>query len=113
MIDLPELTPDISLIATPPEWLSTFVPRRGLRNGHLQTLIGNYMRRPVFRLESLAEIVEVDPEDGSRILCHTSLQPEAVRSACLTVVLIHGLEGSSNSQYIRGLAARAWNAGAT
>jgi predicted alpha/beta-fold hydrolase len=28
-----------------------------------------------------------------------------------TLVLLHGLEGSSHSQYIRGLAARAWAAG--
>jgi predicted alpha/beta-fold hydrolase len=29
----------------------------------------------------------------------------------LTIVLVHGLEGSSDSQYIQGLAARAWDAG--
>jgi predicted alpha/beta-fold hydrolase len=29
----------------------------------------------------------------------------------LTVVLVHGLEGSSESRYIRGIAARAWDAG--
>ena len=93
------------------EWLHSFVPRRGLSNGHLQTIIGNYLPRPVFALNSVAEIVEVDPADGSRVLCHCSWQPEAVRAARLTVVLVHGLEGSSDSQYIQGLAARAWTAG--
>ena len=29
----------------------------------------------------------------------------------LTMVLVHGLEGSSDSRYIQGLAVRAWNAG--
>ena len=29
----------------------------------------------------------------------------------LTLVLVHGLEGSSDSRYIRGIAARAWEAG--
>src|SRR4051812_17553465 len=29
--------------------LRPFEPRRGLRNPHLQTIIGNYLRRPPFR----------------------------------------------------------------
>ena len=37
------------------------------------------------------------------------------RSRCeparLTLVLVHGLEGSSDSRYIQGIAARAWDAG--
>jgi uncharacterized protein len=93
------------------DWLYPFVPRRGLSNAHLQTIVGNYLPRPAFRVPSTAEPVVVDPNDGSRVLCHCSWQPEQVRSARLTVVLVHGLEGSSNSQYIQGLAARAWSAG--
>ena len=62
-------------------------------------------------MESTSEIVEVDPADGSRVLCHCSWQPAAVRAERLTVVMVHGLEGSSDSQYIRGLTARAWAAG--
>lgn len=77
----------------------------------MQTIVGNYLPRPAFRLVSHAEIVEVDPSDGSRVLCHSSWQPEAVRSDRLTVVIVHGLEGSSTSQYVRGLAERAWEAG--
>ncbi len=111
IIDLPENTMENGTATTPLEWLYSFVPRRGLRNGHLQTLIGNYLPRPVFSLSSEADIVEVDPADGSRILCHSSWQSEAVRADRLTIVLVHGLEGSSDSQYIRGLAARAWTAG--
>jgi predicted alpha/beta-fold hydrolase len=87
------------------------VPRRGLRNGHLQTIIGNFLPRPAFAVPTTAELVEVDPADGSRVLCHCSWQPAPVRAACLSVVLVHGLEGSSDSQYIQGLAARAWAAG--
>ena len=108
---IPENTLEKSVAAAPLEWLHSFVPRRGLRNGHLQTLVGNYLPRHAFRLASHAEAVEVDPTDSSRVLCHSSWQPETVRSERLTVVLVHGLEGSSNSQYIRGLAARAWDAG--
>ncbi len=92
-------------------WLTTFEPRRGLSNGHLQTIVGNYLPRPTFQLVATAEIVEVDPADGSRVLCHCHWQPEPGSSERLTVVLVHGLEGSSASQYIRGLAARVWAAG--
>jgi uncharacterized protein len=90
--------------------LRPFEPRRGLRNPHLQTIIGNYLRRPAFRGETLAEAVEVDAADGSRVMCHCNWQPEPVRSERLTVILVHGLEGSSESRYIRGIATRAWAA---
>jgi len=94
-----------------PEWLTQFEPRRGLTNGHLQTIVGNYLPRPPFRLAVVAETVEVDPADGSRVLCHCHWQPEPDRESRVTLVLVHGLEGSSNSQYIKGIAARAWAAG--
>ena len=53
----------------------------------------------------------VDPEDGSRVLCHCHWQPEPVRARRLTILLIHGLEGSSASRYIQGISARAWAVG--
>ena len=94
-----------------PEWLTRFEPRRGLSNGHLQTIAGNFLPRPPFQLSSVAETVEVDPADGSRVLCHCHWQAEPERAARLTLILVHGLEGSSDSQYIQGIAARAWTAG--
>ena len=94
-----------------PAGLRPFEPRRGLSNGHLQTIVGNFLPRPAFLVPSIAEVVEVDPADGSRVLCDCSWQPPPVRAARLTLVLVHGLEGSSNSRYILGIAARAWAAG--
>ena len=82
-----------------------------LTNGHLQTIVGNFLPRPVFNLHAEAEIVEVDAADGSRVLCYCHWQPEPVRASRLTAVLLHGLNGSSNSRYIRGVTARAWDAG--
>ncbi|MGC9158665.1 MAG: YheT family hydrolase [Terracidiphilus sp.] len=98
------------------EWFVPFKPFRGLANAHLQTIAGNFLPRPAFRLAADAEVVEVDSSDGSRVLCHCHWQPKAGAShpdlpERLTVLLVHGLEGSSNSRYIRGLAARAWDAG--
>jgi hypothetical protein len=89
----------------------SFEPRRGLSNGHLQTIVGNYLPRPTFRFPSVKETVEVDAKDGSRVLCLCDWQPEAARKERLTILLVHGLEGSSESQYIRGIAARAWAGG--
>jgi uncharacterized protein len=92
-------------------WLTSFEPRRWLSNGHLQTVIGNFYPRPAFHLPTMTEAVEVDPADSSRVLCHCHWQPESVRAERLTAVLVHGLEGSSDSRYIRGIAVRAWAAG--
>jgi hypothetical protein len=111
--------PDLSvspLLAGPakgavPAWLASFEPHRWLKNGHLQTVVGNFLPRPAFSLATTDEMVEVDPADASRVLCHCHWQPEAVRSERLTVVLVHGLEGSSDSRYIHGLATRAFAAG--
>ena len=93
------------------EWFLAFEPRRGLGNGHLQTIVGNFYPRPAFRLTTKSETVEVDPADGSGVLCHCHWQPSDVRARRLTVVMAHGLEGSSASRYILGITARAWEAG--
>jgi hypothetical protein len=84
---------------------------RGLSNGHLQTIVGNFIPRPALQLPVDTETVVVDSADGSRVLCHCHWQPEAVRAQRLTVVLVHGLEGSSESHYVQGITARAWQAG--
>ena len=91
--------------------IGDFVPRRGLANGHLQTIVGNYLSRPAFTLPAATDMVLVDEADGSRVLCHSHWQPEEVRSERLTLILVHGLEGSSYSRYIRGIALRGWAAG--
>jgi len=118
-VTLPSLEP-ISMVPasrsaeTPADisaWLTSFEPHPWLANRHLQTVVGNFLPRPPFHLSTVAEAVEVDPADGSRVLCHCHWQPESVRASRLTVVLVHGLEGSSDSRYIRGIAARAFAAG--
>jgi predicted alpha/beta-fold hydrolase len=103
---------DASLVASrSPARLRPFEPLRWLKNGHLQTIVGNFYPRPAFEVAAEAEAVLVDAADGSRVLCHSNWQPGPVRQSRLTVVLVHGLEGSSDSGYMRGVAARAWDAG--
>lgn len=97
------------------EWRTEFVPRRWLRNGHLQTLAGNFLSRRLQLPEPESLLVEVEgPVAGygpSQVLCHCHWQAPDVRRQRLTVVLVHGLEGSSQSQYIVGNTARALAAG--
>jgi hypothetical protein len=96
-------------------WLTPFTPRPFLRNGHLQTLAGNFLRRNISLPEPERLLVEVEGSVSSYgpsyVLCHCHWQPEEVRAHRLTVILLHGLEGSSNSQYMIGNTARALAAG--
>lgn len=93
------------------DWYTPFEPLPWLRGGHAQTVAGNFWRRQPFALPFEAQAVEVDPKDGSRVLCHCHWQPEPVRASRLTILLVHGLEGASDSRYILGITARAWAAG--
>jgi hypothetical protein len=97
------------------DWLEPFLSRPLLRNGHLQTLAGNFLPRKMALPEPERLLVEVEgPVFGygpSYVLCHCHWQPQEVRAKRLTLILVHGLEGSSNSQYMIGNTARALAAG--
>jgi predicted alpha/beta-fold hydrolase len=92
-----------------------FHPRPWLANPHLQTILGNLLPRPSHLPAPVAQLVEVAPARGkqiaSQVLCECHWQPEAERAARPTVLLLHGLEGSSQSQYVVGNANKLWRAG--
>lgn len=94
-----------------------FIPRRFLGNGHLQTIAGNFLPRRSYLPAPVPELVEVSPASesqiSSRVLCQCHWQPPEVRPHRLAVILVHGLEGSSESQYIVGNANKLWRAGAS
>ena len=96
-------------------WMRPFVPRRFLRNGHLQTIAGIFLPRADSLPEPESQLIEVEGATTARgasfVLCHCHWQPAEVRSDRLTMVIVHGLEGSSSSPYVRGNSARAWTAG--
>ena len=108
-----------------PDWLRPFVPRRWMRNGHVQTILGNYLRRtgaipPVSEqlIVPVEEAHEFRAANGNHVhvpqtsvLCLCHWQPDAAAREAWTVVLVHGLEGSAHSGYILGNTARLWAAG--
>ena len=94
---------------------TAFQPRSWLSNGHLQTIVGNFLRREDALPPCTSELVEVVPatlqQISSQVLCQCHWQPDAVRAERLTVIVLHGLEGSSSSQYVTGNANKMWRAG--
>lgn len=95
------------LIFHPPnrvQLANDFVPRRFLRGGHAQTVAGNFLKRANHLPEPEERFFQV--EKDVQLLCHCHWQQE--RRERLTLVIVHGLEGSSKSQYVIGTADRAW-----
>jgi predicted alpha/beta-fold hydrolase len=93
-----------------------FVPRRFLRSGHLQTIVGNFLPREDRLPAAALDLVEVSPagdtQISTQVLCKCHWQPAEVRAGRPTAILVHGLEGSADSQYVVGNANKLWRAGA-
>lgn len=83
------------------------MPRRGLRGGHIQTVASFFLPRRIPLLPAEKRLIEVEP--GVQVLCHCHWQQD--RENALTVIIVHGLEGSSESQYMLGIAAKGLAAG--
>jgi predicted alpha/beta-fold hydrolase len=84
-----------------------FHPRRFLRGGHIQTLASFVMPRRFHLPPPEERLVEVEP--GIHVLCHCHWQLN--RAAALTLIVVHGLEGSSDSQYMLGITEKALASG--
>jgi uncharacterized protein len=88
--------------------MSDFVPRPGLRNGHLMTILcwGRPRRFP--RLPA-PEARLFDVGEDTQVLGHCHWQPD--RASRPLLLALHGLEGSSAAHYMRGMADKAYAQG--
>jgi uncharacterized protein len=86
-----------------------FVPHPALKNGHAQTLAGALMpRRFKLAVENREErLFDIAP--GAQVLGYASWQAD--RTTRPTLVLAHGMEGSTESRYMLGTAEKALAAG--
>jgi predicted alpha/beta-fold hydrolase len=85
---------------------SAYRPR--FMGGHVQTLYAWARRRAFPRLPD-DEARYFDVADDARVLAHCHWH--AQRQAHPTLLLLHGLEGSSVAHYMRGIADKAWATG--
>ena len=83
------------------------MPRRIFRGGHVQTVASFFLPRRVRLPIPEERLIEVEP--GVCVLCRCHWQPQ--RQNALTTIIVHGLEGSSDSQYMLGIAAKGLAAG--
>jgi predicted alpha/beta-fold hydrolase len=103
-------------LAAHPAHTADFLPRRFFSNGHFQTILGNFLPRTDALPLAESTLVEVSPatdsQISSQIRCDCHWQPEENRASQPTAIIVHGLEGSSDSQYVIGNANKLWKAGA-
>lgn len=85
---------------------SVFRPDPRLRGGHVQTLAAFFGPRRISLPRAERRLIEV--ERGVPVLCQCHWQRD--RHA-LTLIVVHGLEGSSESQYMVGVARNGMAAG--
>ena len=79
-----------------------------LTNGHAMTIAAAFVPRRFDIPPAEARLFQVDAE--SRLLGHCHWQP-GKRKDVPVLVIVHGLEGSSNSNYVRGIAEKAFRRG--
>jgi len=85
--------------------LRPFVPF--FRNPHLATIAGNFWSRPKSEARWPVETVDYQTEPEVKVRVH-SQRPENPRAE---LILVHGLEGSSNAGYARSMVYDALQAG--
>ena len=84
-----------------------FQPHPWLRGGHVQTLAAFLLPRCIHLPAAEDRLIEVEP--GIPVLCHCHWQMD--RKSVLTLIAVHGLEGSSESEYMLGVARNGLAAG--
>jgi len=85
-----------------------FDPHPWLRSGHAQTVASAFVRRRFALPRAENRLVQVDA--WSRLLAQCHWQAGKSREAPVMVV-VHGLEGSCDSNYVKGIAEKVYHRG--
>jgi len=99
--------PTLPVNSTAKSKTPAFRPHPWFRGGHVQTLASFFLPRRIQLPNPEERLVEVAPAIKIRCLCHW----QADRRGALTLIVVHGLEGSTDSQYMRGIARDGLDAG--
>lgn len=86
-----------------------FDPHPLLLNGHLQTIVASQQRRKFSWGQDDVHDLDLELQDGTVVSSHLRIQ-DANR---MTLIVVHGMAGSSQSEYMQALAYKAslegWN----
>ena len=88
--------------------MASFVPRPSLVDGHRMTLFGWGNPRYFPRLPA-PTVRYFDVDEDARVLAHSHWQPRPWTQP--TLLLLHGLNASSDAHYMRGIATKAFARG--
>ena len=78
-----------------------------MKGGHVQTIASFLMPRRIQLPAAEERLIEVEP--GISVRCHCHWQGD--RRSALTLIVLHGLEGSADSQYMLGVTRNGLAAG--
>jgi uncharacterized protein len=91
-----------------PTEIRQFEPHPYLRSGHAQTIAGAFARRKFALPAGEERLFRIDEQTQIKGLCHWQAEK---RRDLPVIVIVHGLEGSCDSNYARGIADKACSSG--
>jgi predicted alpha/beta-fold hydrolase len=91
-----------------PTSVPDFTPHPLLKNGHAMTIVSAFVPRRFDIPPAETRLFRVDSE--SQLLAHCHWQAGKRKDAPV-IVIVHGLEGSSDGNYVRGIAEKAFHRG--
>jgi uncharacterized protein len=113
--DRDETRPGPKATPEPAHTPTRFKPHRLLRGGHVQTIASFLLPRRIHLPAPEERMIEVAPGIKVRCLCYWRYAENEVakkeiahgpnaRQSAMTLIVVHGLEGSGDSQYMLGVA---------